>query len=164
MRIKKIGFILLAVIINGCASPHYLPSSENIGISPYGSNIEISRKEASDINGELIAIDENQIYVLADSESKCITVPLSKVRRFRLRYARPKHYGWTIPLFTLATISHGYFLIITAPLNLIVTVAVTVSGENSFVYNNRKITYEELKMFARYPQGIPQNIDIAKIK
>jgi hypothetical protein len=52
----------------------------------------------------------------------------------------------------------------TAPINLIVTISITVSGETAFQYSDKNITYDILKMFARFPQGIPPNMDLASIK
>ncbi len=164
MRTKIILTILCAVIISSCTSPRYLPSADKIDVNAYGSYIKIIRKTTSKITGELIAIDSNKIVVLTESDSKCVTVPISDVERFKLRYAKPKHYSWTIPVYTLATIGHGLLLIFTAPINLIVTISVTASGESAFKYSDKNMTYDKLRMFARFPQGIPTNIDIASIK
>ena len=160
--------LLLAVMINSCTSPRYLPKSAEIDVNQYGSNIMINQKTGANVNGELLAIDSNKLIVLTGSETyyskKSVFVPLNEVSHFTLRYAQPKHYGWTIPLYTLATISHGFYLILTAPVNLIVTISVTVGGEKAFKYSDKEMTFDKLKMFARFPQGIPSNIDIASIK
>jgi hypothetical protein len=163
-----ISGILLAVVIGSCISPRYLPQPEEIDVNQYGSYIVILKKSNVYIKGELIAIDSNRIIVLAESErdnstqTKIVTV--SDIKCFTLRYAKPKHYGWTIPLLTLATISHGWFLVLTAPVNLITTISVTVAGESAYEYNDRKMTYDKLKMFARFPQGLPANVDVASIR
>jgi hypothetical protein len=39
-----------------------------------------------------------------------------------------------------------------------------MSSEDAFQYNEKNMSYEKLKMFARFPQGIPLNIDVASIK
>ena len=155
---------LFIVSLCSCSSSKYLPSSDKIDVNEYGSYIKLSNKAASNIVGELIAIDTNKIIVLSEETKTCMTVPVNEVKKFKLRYAKPKHYGWTIPVYTLATIGHGWFLILTAPVNLIVTISVTASGENAFTYNDKDMTYDKLKMFARFPQGIPPNIDLASIK
>lgn len=164
MKTKTLLIGLIAIIISSCASPEYLPLPDNIDMNEYGSYITIIHKTANNIEGELIAIDSNQIVVLTNEEKKCVTVPLGEVQRFSLEYAIPKHYGWTIPVFTVATIAHGWFLILTAPINFIVTMSVTAAGEKAFKYTDKKMTYDKLKMFARFPQGIPTNIDLASIK
>ncbi|MEO6902695.1 MAG: hypothetical protein ABI315_06025 [Bacteroidia bacterium] len=172
MKTKITLIALLAILISSCSAPKYLPSSDKIDVNQNGSYIKVNFYRAANIprslqtyyGGELIAIDSNKMVILSASTHKCATIQIKDVKRFNLRYAKPKHYGWTIPLYTLATIAHGFLLIYTAPINLIVTTAVTISGENAFQYNKRNMTYEKLKMFARFPQGIPPNIDLANIK
>ncbi len=165
MKIKSIIFGLFSIIVCSCTSPRYLTSSDRIDVNEYGSHIKIDHKSLSSIEGELIAIDSNTIVILQEtSMNKCTIFKTEDIKKFKLRYAKPKHYGWTIPVYTLATISHGVFLLLTAPLNLIVTTAVTIGGERAFTYDNDDLTYEELKIFARFPQGIPCNVDIKDIR
>jgi hypothetical protein len=167
---------MITLIFGACSTPHYLPQSEVIDINAYGSFIKISLKNKEDIKGELLAADPGNLTVLTDTNftKKVIIVPLASISKFSLIYASPKKYGWSIPLFAVSTIVpfpdpeggglmpfHGFYSLLTLPVNLIVTSAVT---RNAFRYNNTTITYEQLKMFARYPQGIPSNISIKSIK
>lgn len=156
--------VLLIIIFSSCSSPRYLPSSSEIDVNEFGSYIKIVHKTASNIDGELIAIDSNSIVVLTEEIKKCFTVSLNDVKRFKLRYAKPKHYGWTIPVFLVYPLIHGFYSILTIPIHLVVTISVTASGENAFKYNDKNMTYNKLRMFARFPQGIPQNVDLASIK
>ena len=159
---------LLIVFLSSCSSPRYLPSSDKIDVNEYGSYLKLHHKTApyivGEIVGELIAIDSNNLILLTEETKTCMTVPVNEVKKFKLWYAKPKHYGWTIPVYTLATISHGWWLIFSAPVNLIVTISVTASGESAFTYSSKDMTYDKLKMFARFPQGIPPDIDLASIK
>jgi hypothetical protein len=155
---------LLIIIFSSCSSPRYLPSSSKIDVNEYGSYINIIHKTASNIDGELIAIDSNKIVVLTEETKKCMTVSVNDVKHFKLIYAKPKHYGWTIPAFLVYPFIHGAYSIITMPIHLIVTISVTASGERAFMYSDKNMTFEKLKMFARFPQGIPLNIDLASIK
>jgi hypothetical protein len=154
---------LLIVFLSSCSSPKYLPSPDKIDVNEYGSYIELSYKTGSNIVGELIAIDNNEIIVLTEETRTCVTVPVNEVKQFILKYAKPKNYTWTIPVYTLATISHGYFFIFSAPVNLSMTI-LAASGEIAFTYSDKDMTYDKLKMFARFPQGIPANIDLTRIK
>jgi hypothetical protein len=159
--------LFMAVIICSCSTPGYLPKSDDIDVNQYGSYITVLHKSGKYTRGELIAIDSNRLIILS-SPGKNIPetpeiVPIAGISHFSVKYAKPKHYGWSIPVYTLATIGHGVFLIGTAPINLIVTIAVTAGGENSFEYSEREMTYEKLKMFARFPQGIPPDVNIAGI-
>jgi len=144
--------------------PKYLPSTEKIDVNPHGSYVRIFFKNNTEVSGELIAIDTSNIVVLTSHSKICVTVPVSAVKRFSLRYAKPKNHSWTIFAFTSFTVAHGYFLIYTAPLNFIVTSAVTLSGAQAYRYNHRNMTYDKMRMFARFPQGIPENIDMESIK
>jgi len=159
------GFIL-AMGISSCTAPAYLPKSKNIDENQYGSYINIQQKKGPFIQGELLSSDGVQLIVLTDNKKTKlpVKVPVNQINHFELRYAQPKHYGWTIPLFTAATLGHGVFLLFTAPINIIGTVIVTASGEDAFMYTEKDITYEKLNLFARFPQGIPSNIELSSIK
>lgn len=164
MKTKIFIIALIAITISSCNTPGYLPSSDKIDVNEFGSYIKLTHLNTSIIDGELIAIDSNQIVVLTNEAKECVTVPLSEVKRFSLEYAKPKHYGWTIPLGIVLPLVHGFYSILTLPIHLIVTISVTAGGENAFKYNNKKMSYEKLKMFARFPQGIPPDIDTASLK
>jgi hypothetical protein len=158
--------LLFTLVLGACTYAKYLPKPDAIDISQYGSYIEIKQSEGKKVKGELLAVDSNALTVLSDTNSakRVIVVPLNQAKKFSLLYAVPKNYSWAIPIFSLITATHGYFLIFSLPVNLITTISVTMGAIKSFSYNNKKITYEQLKMFARYPQGIPEGVDISSIK
>lgn len=167
MKIKQHIFcFIMGALVSGCAVPEYLPKADEIDIDYYGSYIKVTPNTGSFIEGELIAIDTTNLYVLseADIDGQIKTINIHDVKNFRLMYAKPKNYSWAIPVFTLATISHGYFAIFTAPINLIITTSVADGAWKSFQYSEEDMTYEELKMFARFPQGIPDGIEVEDIK
>ena len=160
----KLIIAAMIMMISSCYTPKYLPSSDQIDVNQYGSYIVITMSSTAMIKGELIAIDTNKIVVLNKSTRKCAAVSVKEVNGFSLRYASPKHYGGTIGLIFLLPFFHGAFSVLTVPLNLIVTIAVTASGESAFTYNQKNMTYAKLKMFARFPQGIPPGIDLGRLK
>jgi hypothetical protein len=159
---------IVAMIVGSCTTPSYLPQYDRIETNQFGSYVEVYLHSGGFVYGELIAVDSNNIFILPESNTagtkKIATVQINNIQHFILRYARPKHYAWSIPVFSLASISHGAFALLTFPLNLITTISVTVGGENAYKYTQRKITYENMRMFARFPQGIPPDIDIAGIR
>jgi hypothetical protein len=161
----NIALGLLIIFFSGCSSSrYYLPSSDKIDVNEYGSYIRIRQKTPPSVSGELIAIDSNKIVVLTEETKICTTVLVNDVEHFTLRYAKQKNYGWTVPLYMLATLTHGFFAIYTLPASVIVTVSVSILDDNSFKYTDKNMTYDKLGMFARFPQGIPPNIDLASIK
>jgi len=46
----------------------------------------------------------------------------------------------------------------------VVTTIGALSGENSFKYNDKKMTYEKFKMFAMFPYGILTNTGMPLLK
>ena len=160
-NITLIGLIFL--FLGSCASPKYLPSAAKIDVNQYGSYIKIKRKTDSKINGEFIAIDSNRIVVLQEETKKCVSVPISDLKHFKLIYAKPKHYGLSIPTTIALPFIHGLYSIVTIPIHLLVTISVTASGERAFRYSDKNMNYDMLKMFARYPQGIPHSIALDSI-
>ena len=156
--------MVLIVFFSSCNTPKYLPDVKAIGLESHGSYIKINHKSSAQIHGELIAVENNNIYVLLNESKRCLKIPVAEIKNFKLRYAQPAHYGWSIPIFSAVSLVHGILATFTLPLNLIITTAVTISGENDFRYNQKSISLKNLKMFARFPQGIPENIDLASIK
>jgi hypothetical protein len=170
MKTKIVLIGILAILMYGCTPVEYLSTSDQIDVNPYGSRIIIQRTAGPAIKGELISIAGSNLIVLKDidsnkrSERTTVTIPINEIKSYSVQYAKSKSYWWSIPVFTLATIAHGWWLIITAPVNLLVTGIVTTTGATDFQYKSQNMTYEELKKFARFPQGIPENIDITSIK
>ncbi len=162
--------ILGVFIVFGCSSPRYLPQSGEIDVNQYGSFINISRIHGGGVHGELLAVDTTTLIVLTDSGNQEVVkkVPVADVNSFSLRYARARNYWWTVPVFLAVTVSHGAFLVITAPVNLAVTLGVAAGGQNAYKYSSDEISYLQLKMFARFPAGIPPNLshpgEIEKIR
>ena len=167
---KTINSVLLifALFLCGCVTPAHLPTSESIDVHQYGSYISIEQIEGHDINGELLAIDSTQMIILPETwrnaPSSAVIVPVSKVKHFSLRYAESVSYGWMIPTSSLLVFIHGWFSLITYPINLAGSIAVTASSNGTFKYNDKEISLGQLKMFARFPQGIPHNIKLEIIQ
>ncbi|MBK7215266.1 MAG: hypothetical protein IPH88_18690 [Bacteroidales bacterium] len=164
MKTKILLLGLIAAMVSSCSTPKYLPSSGEIDVNQYGSYIKIVSLSGKDLNGELIAVDTSSIIVLSEMNDSCFTIPVRQVAQFKLRYAKPKHYAGTIPMGILLPLINGWFSVFTLPIHLIVTVSVTASGEAAFKYSNKNMTYDKLQMFARFPQGLPPNVDLESIR
>ncbi len=176
MKSKLFIIALMAILTGSCSvvTPSYLPTDKLIDVNEHGSYIKVTTiSETGDkkgeqntqiIRGELIAIDTTSISVLTDKTKQFMVLPVSEIEKFTLQYARPKHYEPSLVLFPLITATHGYFALATLPINLLVTILVTSSGLHAYEYNNKNMTYEKLRMFARFPQGIPPNVDTASLQ
>jgi len=91
---------------------------------------------------------------------EAVLVKVSSVKSYKLYYARPINYSPAIPLFALLTISHGWFMSITLPVNVIVTTATTCKAAKVFTYRKRDLTPDQLRMFSRYPQYKPEDLPV----
>jgi len=160
-KLYLIGFF--ALLFCSCNTIKYLPSREEIDINQYGSYIRISHIDKKFTIGELIAVDSSQLIVLPKNANFCTAVPRDQVKSYSVRYAKPKEYLKSIPLLLLLTLSHGNYLIVSLPINLFTTLAVLVSAEKEFEYTHKTITFDQLAMFARFPQGLPEGIDVSSI-
>jgi hypothetical protein len=159
--------LILAALAASCVAPvSYLPEQEMIGEESYGSYIEISTYSGKIYAGELIAVGDSALVVREEfgSRSHCLLSPLTDIKSFSIRYANGKNYGWAVPLYTLGSISHGLFLVFTAPINLIATTVIAVEASQAYEMDSRVMTFEELKLFARFPQGLPEGITLDMIK
>lgn len=167
MKTKSIFVMnILAAFLFGCSGISYLPETDSIDTNRYGSFIQIKTRDGRDAKGELLAAAGNDLVVLSQDTTpqRIEKIPFENVERFKLRYAKPKHYGWTIPVSAVATIAHGWYAGLTLPVNLVTTTSVTVGGEKAFTYNQKTMPLYKIQMFARFPQGIPSNIDLARIR
>lgn len=157
--------IVLALLSSSCKAPAaYLPEAGEIGASEFGSYIILNLSEGSGIEGELIAIENEMLIVLSEVNDQMQTILIEDINSFKLMYAQPKNYGLAIPASVLLTLTHGNFALFTAPVNIAVTGIITTRGTRAFTYNEKTITWEDLKMFARFPQGLPPNIELADLE
>ena len=165
MKTKLIIFAIIALFFGACEAPQYLPTADSIHLNQFGSYIKIERKaHKPSVKGELIAVGNDHLVVLSESNFRCTTVPITEISNYTLRYATAKKYGWSIPLLLLYPFMHGFVSIFTIPMHLIFTISTTSSSNNDFRYNNYNLPYDELRMFARFPQGIPADVDITLIR
>jgi hypothetical protein len=158
--------------LSACSYPTYLPKIEKLGEDRFGSYIMIRQPNSKIIKGELISVENARIRVLVDSTNygeptiyrKMLSIDPLRMESYTVYFAKPISYEAFIPLLCLTSISHGLFAVFSLPINLISTIAI-VSGERKVTsYKMRDINLDQLRMFARYPQGIPPGIDFATIK
>lgn len=167
MKIKLCILALLPVVLaSGCFYPYYLPKQKKMAENAYGSYIKLSLIKTKNVRGELIAIDSfNMVLLTGDfksSEKKIAVVPIDKIKRFRVYYAKPWRYDLSGPLLGVLTISHGVAGIFTLPVNVLVTSTVTTNAY--MAYSDGTFGLDDLRKYARFPQGLPANVVLEEIK
>jgi hypothetical protein len=153
-----------------CAHPSapkdWLPEPAEAQAAAWGGWIELTyqeREEERRADGELIAVSADSVWVL--NERQGLVIPTIAVRNAKLT-AYAAQTGalttWTV-VGTLATISNGAFLVFTAPMWLIGG-SLTVGGESrSAERKHPPRTWMELAPFARFPQGMPEGLELKSL-
>jgi hypothetical protein len=153
----------LAAMVLGCASapthpPDTLPDPDEVGGAVFGGWIEIEygpKKDKKQVVGELLAVDSVRVYVLREDAMR--VVPIDSVREARLTWY-DSHGGGVAAaaaLGTLTTISNGAFLVFTAPMWMIGGTIAAHSQYHAPVVKTPKTPWEEVRPYARFPQGLP---------
>jgi len=161
MQSQRIKILIFLSIFISCA-PHYpvfVPKLEEVPYNPYGSFIEIKLKDGDTISGELIAVSNDSVFVYRLRLMKFEVLDIREIDSAKIVIYRKRSYApiikWGI-LGTLSTISHGCWLIITAPswcLGTLIALRIQAREQNVVGYPDKDFTY--LARFARYHKGLP---------
>jgi hypothetical protein len=164
-------------LASGCvltkAPKGWLSDPEDLASNVRGGWIEIewfvanrsdrSSRSVEEAMGELIAVHDDSLYVLTSKDLHAIAV--DQIKRSRL-FIYDSHLGslqsWAFAGL-LSTMSHGVFLILSAPMWLISGIAITAShsrqplvsydpGRNSL----QRFNLDTIRAYSRFPQGMPK--------
>lgn len=114
--------------------------------------------------GELIAVTKDTLF-LADTVLQAIaSTDILTARLVTYDASELMGLGVLLVLGTVSTISNGYFLVYTAPMWLIGgSMAVIIRSYDPIIdYPNKPL--KQFLPFARYPQGLPHDLDRTKIR
>ena len=148
----------------GCASAPsapdgWLPSPEDARRDPRGGWIEVEFVGADAqrylVDGELLAIDRGRVYI---AETNVVqSVALDSVATARLSWfgTNPGAVAGATIGGTLATLSNGWLLVFTAPAWIAVGTGATVNRSHDGSIRVRDAGWDELQVYARFPQGLP---------
>ncbi len=158
-------FFLATTLFPACKTNTLIPEPQNYIVNPYGALISFKDViKAEIIKGELIEADEHSFKVLTEeglkeykpedtSEMKLI------VSRTSGKTDMIKIWGILNPFTTIA---HGFYLILSLPVNLAISASTIAISEKAYYYipleNYDYMIF--LYKFARYPQGMPEGIEI----
>lgn len=170
--------LALAALLAGCATRHapreWLPYAEQVQREAYGGWIRLELGEgasAAIVGGELLAVSPDTIYTLRDSTVRATST--AAVTRAVVEYYDPrsKELAQMTLAGTLLTFSHGWWLVLTAPLWVIVGSASTgaLSHDGQVTLKSAQqararsgsnvVTWKDLALHARFPQGMPPALD-----
>lgn len=170
--------VFIQIIFSSCRVNKSLPLTKDAGTWPYGSqaimrysennNLKVYNDEYK-LSGEIIAVEKDSLYILTHAPSHFLAIGKEQIARmtvaFSLTSDSPNKFGGWTALLCLSTLAHGFFAGITLPLNAIVGANIsTAAAQSTFaVFYPDNINWEELKKFARFPQGIPEGTNPATL-
>lgn len=167
------GLLVLCTGISAC-SPAYLPKSKDVGTGIYGSWLMVKGKYQDDYGkkvrfqtqGELIEVTKDSLMLIfysPDGERAVNQVPLNQITAFRLKYKQPVNYWWTFALLPISA-SHGIVGLLSGVVNIIGFGSIISNSVGEAEYTHKEISFDQLRMFARFPQGIPPNVNISDLR
>jgi hypothetical protein len=133
----------------------------------YGGWVELTYQQGQEkrrTEGELIAVSADSVWVLAGNQG--LVIPTETVKRGKLTAyaAQTGNLTTWAALGTVATISNGLALVFTAPMWLIGG-SLAVAGESRAPQRwSPPLTWVELAPYARFPQGMPDGIEITALQ
>jgi len=169
-KIIFVGFFLL--FLYGCVSvkapDNWLPEPENSVKELFGAWITIKVVDGSNpIGGEFIAFQNDSLFVFTSqnirsiNREKILNVVIDLYQRETSKVAI-----WST-LGTLSTLSHGFFLIFSAPIWAISGIASSIGASYSGLFEEdfpSNEWFESMKKFSRFPNGLPPNIKLKELK
>lgn len=165
--------VMIAVLVAACpaqpAPEGWLPTPDATPEWTRGGWIELelrtgdSSATAPLARGELLAVSADSGWVLTDSG--IVAVAAAGVARATLVGWDPetgKLTTWAL-IGTLSTVANGYILVLTAPMWIIGGSLATASHSRRPVLDTEDDQWPELRLYARFPQGLPPGLDRATL-
>ncbi len=172
MKLKWMPLLLFILIqAVSCSVPRGLPAPEELPYETKGAAFYVKLHDGTEYRGELIASDAVALYVLPEAnqhpnrrrQTSVEQIPWDAIDNYRVYYAHGKSLALFPPLYAVMTLSHGWFSILTMPVNLIATITAHITSQHEHVLRKKDIAPEALSLFARFPQGIPPNVSLGDI-
>ncbi|GAA3560767.1 hypothetical protein [Snuella lapsa] len=169
---KRLHIILSALIlVLSCGTPKTLISPKNFKFDVKGLFVKCKLLDNSFIKGELIEVTPETIRVLTNEKEENIkTFKKENINNVEIFvssiYDNPKIINRWSTLMPVTSVGHGFFGIFSLPVNIGVAISMNSTSQSSS-YRMKypdNISWNEMSKFARFPQGIPNNIDMNQIE
>jgi hypothetical protein len=162
--LSKIVVVTFCFFFADCATvdapSHWLSDPDRVASDVRGGWISIKslRGRAA---GELIAVSKDTVFV---ADSLLRAVASGDIASARLVTYDASNMGDYVFLGTLATVSNGWFLFVTAPMWIIGGSIAATSRSFDPVIDYPSKPLMDFAPFARYPQGLPPGLDRGAIQ
>jgi hypothetical protein len=161
------GRALLALLLAGCTATSPAPPTARRTIQqaqrdPHGAWINVTTS-SGEVAGELLAVEREALVV--ESTRGFQRIPIASVRKVSLAWFEADNSGiiaWNL-VGTLSTLSHGFFLVLTAPLLWWVPGSISARSASRQGYASAEagelVKLHSFARFARFPGGLPPGFD-----
>ncbi len=170
--------LIFIFLLCGCsrsfAPDGWLPETDDYLMNIYGGWITLivesdsttDEKELYEYKGEFLAVDSEYVYLLADS---VYIVNRNNIKNSLLELDEKNSSTFALwgAAFLLTPFVNGILCVITGPLGLIsgFGAAVTESDRDRYEVSDPGEEYwENVSKFSRFPQGIPEGIELNRIR
>lgn len=170
MRVAQ-ALVIGLLLLTGCMSPKHLSRPANFAFHMKGLHLEYKVGKYTTIVGEIIAVNDDSIMLMPlDTAQRMFAVSRNDIAQADIIVALTSDTpegksGWAA-FINVLSLSHGYYMVFSAPLNLIITSAIAKNATKSTyrIKYPEAISWEEMRKFARFPQGIPTQVDRSLIR
>jgi hypothetical protein len=161
--------LAMACSVNPAPRGWLAPAQDAVS-DPYGAwvNVELASVEKeTPLGGELIAVALDSVFVLTpDAEFHAIAQ--ADVTRARVAYYSSQHgqlAAWTT-IGSVATLSHGFFLVFSFPIWAIGGSATTGGQSRAPLADvgENKHSWDDVAKYSRFPQGLPTEFDRKRLR
>jgi hypothetical protein len=162
MKKHHIIYLTLSCFLWGCSSIKFIPHNINVHQTTFGSYIDIKTLDKQRIKGEIIEVTDEEIMVL-DLKFKIEEIKRKDIKKYKLVVAENTNYALPSLLLQAITLSHGLWAFVTFPITAVNILIVNSTASNAFTFSAKEIPYDDLYLFARFPQGIPDEVEIENL-
>lgn len=172
---STIASLFLLIMMMGCAShtapKGWLPDPDDLQTQAFGAWMQLKIEQQSEspkpneesAEGEFIAQSQDSVYILTQQGISSISkTSISKARCTAYNAHEGNLAAWTFA-GTLSTLSHGVGLILSAPVWIIAGTISTAGQSWQPILKFPKAPWSEFQKYARFPQGLPPNVDQSQL-
>jgi len=167
-----ISILLVILFFAACKSPDYLSKPKDFSHHVKGLILMAEIDGESDVLGEIIEVQSEAIMVLPiDKKTNTIlTIAKNKIQSASITIAstsdNPKGISTRAGLINVLSLGHGIFMAASLPINLMITIPIGISAAHDTYKMNypKNVSWNQMSKFARFPQGIPDHIDLDQIE
>jgi hypothetical protein len=158
--------VLLAGAFGSCATvvPNRLrPEGEAAVRSGLGAQMYVRLHNGDVIQGELIAISPQTVWVLGDG---LVTIPTSSIQAATagvFKTDQDAYVAWTV-LGALSTLSHGVFLVFSLPVWLLAGFPMASYELRRGEVDGWATGVDSFRPYARFPQGMPAGLEAVDLR